>query len=101
MLTLYHCKGTRSGGVLWLLEELGVSYEIERVPVTAEGGAPESYRAVHPHKKVPAIDHDGVVVTERAAIFTYLCDAFPNPEVGVPVGDPLRGPFLSWLVYND
>ncbi|HEY1427343.1 MAG TPA: glutathione S-transferase family protein [Caulobacteraceae bacterium] len=101
MLTFYHCPGTRSGGVHWLLEELGAPFETEIVPVTSDAGAPESYRAVQPNKKVPAIVHDGVRVHERAAICIYLCDAFPAANLAPPVGDPRRGPYLSWLVYND
>jgi len=101
MLTVYHAPGTRSGGVVWLLEELAVPYELEIVDVRAEGGAPESYRAIQPNKKVPAIVHDGVPVHERAAIFAYLADAFPQAGLAPPVGDPRRGPYLSWLVYND
>jgi len=101
MLTLYHAPGTRSGGALWLLEELGVEYDLQFVDIFAEGGAPEDYRAIQPHKKVPAIVHDGVAVTERAAIFAYLCDAFPQAGLAPAIGDPRRGPYLSWLVYND
>ena len=101
MLTFHHCPGTRSGSVHWLLEELGVPYETEIVDIRADGGAPESYRAIQPNKKVPAIVHDGVRIHERAAIFIYLCDAFPAANLAPPVGDPRRGPYLSWLVYND
>jgi len=101
MLTFYHCPGTRSGSVHWLLEELGVPFETEIVAVQAEGGAPESYRAIQPNKKVPAIVHDGVRVHERAAICIYLCDAFPDAGLAPPIGDARRGPYLSWLVYND
>lgn len=101
MLTFYHRPGTRSGGIRWLLEELGVPYELELVNIRAEGGAPESYRAIQPNKKVPAIVHDGVAVHERSAICIYLCDAFPAAGLAPPIGDPRRGPYLSWLVYND
>jgi len=101
MLTFYHAPGTRSGSVRWLLEELDVPYELKIVDIRAEGGAPEAYRAIQPSKKVPAIVHDGVAVHERAAIFTYLCDAFPNAGLAPPIGDARRGPYLSWLVYND
>ena len=100
-LVFYHAPGTRSGSVRWLLEELGVPYELSIVDIRAEGGADEAYRAIQPHKKVPAIVHDGVAVHERAAIFAYLCDAFPEAGLAPPVGDPRRGPYLSWLVYND
>ena len=50
--------------------------------------------------KVPAIDHDGVVVTEAAAICTYLADAFPKAGLNVPVGDKRRGPYLKWLFFG-
>lgn len=101
MLTFHHCPQTRSSSVRWLLEELGVDYTVERVDLRAEGGVPDTYRAVQPHKKVPAIVHDGVTVTERSAITIYLCDAFPQARLAPAIGDPRRGPYLSWLAYSD
>ncbi|HEU6442459.1 MAG TPA: glutathione S-transferase family protein [Microvirga sp.] len=101
MLTFYHAPRSRSCGIHWLLEELGVSYQIEIVDIRANGGAPESYRAIHPHKKVPAIIHDDVIITERAAITTYLADAFPEKGLAPLNGDRRRGPYLTWLVYAD
>ena len=101
MLKFYHAPLSRSGSTLWLLEELQIPYETEIVDIRRDGGAPESYRAVQPNKKVPAIEHDGVVVTERAAIAAYLADAFPQAELAPPVGDHRRGPYLTWLVYVD
>ncbi len=100
MLTLHHAPKTRSFRILWLLEEAGIPYELKLQDIRAEGGADEAYRAVHPHKKVPAIVHDGVVVTESAAICCYIADALPEANLGPKIGDPLRGPFLSWLAYN-
>jgi len=101
MLIFYHAPRSRSATTLWLLEELEVPYEIELVDIRREGGAPESYRAIQPHKKAPAISHDGVVINERAAIAAYLADAFPQAGLAPPVGDPRRGPYLTWLVYVD
>jgi len=101
MLTLYHAPQSRAFSILWMIEELAVPYAIEPVDIRAEGGAPESYRAVQPHKKVPAIIHDGVTITERAAISAHLADAFPEAGLAPPIGDPRRGPYLSWLVYVD
>ncbi len=101
MITLYHAPQSRSESILWLLEELGVPYETELVDVRAEGGPPEEYRKIQPHKKVPALVHDGVTITERAAIATYLCDAFPEAGLAPAIGDPRRGPYLTWLVYTD
>lgn len=101
MLTFYHAPQSRSATTLWLLEELGVPYETRIVDIRAEAGAPESYRKIQPHKKAPAIVHDGMAITERAAIAAYLADAFPQAGLAPPVGDPQRGPYLSWLVYVD
>jgi glutathione S-transferase len=101
MLTVYHAPQTRSGGILWLLEELGAPYEIAFVDVQSETGAPESYRAIHPNKKVPALVHDGVPIHERAAICIYLCDLYPQAGLCPPIGDMRRGRCLTWLVYAD
>jgi glutathione S-transferase len=99
MLKLYYWPRTRAARMIWLLEEIGVPYEVERVDVMAEGGAPESYRAIHPLKKVPALEHDGEIVTESAAICLYLSDAFPHAELGPKAGEAGRGAYLSWLAY--
>jgi glutathione S-transferase len=101
MLKFYHAPWSRSSNVLWLMEELGVPYEIEQVDIRQEGGVPESYRAIQPNKKVPAISHDGVIITERAAITIYLADAFPQAGLAPKVGDPTRAAYLTWLVYAD
>ncbi|QDZ02390.1 glutathione S-transferase family protein [Nitratireductor mangrovi] len=101
MLTFYHAPWSRSSSVFWLLEELGVEYKLEIVDIRGEGGAPEAYRAIQPNKKVPAIDHDGRIVTERAAITIYLCDTFPEAALAPAISDPMRAAYLKWLVYAD
>lgn len=103
MITLYHAPRSRSSSILWLLEEIGEPYEIEITPIVYGNGqgtpAPESYRAIHPHKKVPAIDHDGAVIFESAAITLYLADAFPKARLAPAIGDARRGPYLTWIAY--
>ena len=101
MLKFYHAPWSRAAGVFWLLEELGVDHERIEVDIRAEGGVPEGYRAIQPNKKVPAIEHDGIVITERAAISTYLADAFPDAGLAPAIGDPARGPYLAMTVYCD
>ena len=101
MIKFYYAPWSRALATRWLLEELGVEYEPVQVDIRAEGGAPEDYRAIQPNKKVPAIEHDGTVITERAAIAIYLADAFPEAGLAPAVGDLLRGPYLSFVVYND
>lgn len=101
MLTFYHAPWSRSSGILWLLEELGVPYEMEIVDIRRQGGVDEAYRQIQPSKKVPAIRHDGVTITERAAITTYLADRFPEAGLAPAIDDPRRGPYLTMLVYCD
>jgi glutathione S-transferase len=97
MLTLYHAPWTRSTGVRILLEELQTSYELRVLNRTLGEQRSEAYLRVNPLGKVPAIDHDGAIVTEQVAIYTYLADAFPEGGLAPPIGDPLRGPYLRWL----
>lgn len=99
MLKFYHAPWSRSSSILWLLEELGADYELVHVDIRAEGGVPEDYRAVQPNKKVPAIEHDGVVIIERPAITIHLADAFPQAGLAPGIGEPERGPYLSMIVY--
>ncbi|PZO01081.1 MAG: glutathione S-transferase [Hyphomicrobiales bacterium] len=101
MLTFYHAPQSRSFSILWLLEELGEPYDMQLVDIRGEDGAPESYREIQPHKKVPAIVHDGVIVAERAAITLYLGDAFPGAGLAPAVGAPDRAAYLTALVYAD
>ena len=103
MITLYHAPRSRSSAIIWLLEELDTPYEIEITPIVYGNGqgssAPESYRRIHPHKKVPAIDRDGVIVHECAAVALYLADEFPKAGLAPAIGDPRRGPYVTWLAY--
>lgn len=101
MLTFYHAPQSRSFSVFWLLEELGEPYTTELIDIRTEDGAPESYRAIQPHKKVPAIVHNGTTVTERAAISIYLAGAFPQAGLAPAIGDKARAAYLTALVYTD
>lgn len=102
MLTLYHAPRTRASRFIWLLEEIGEPYEIKTVPIRekAEHTAfMAGYRLIHPHGKVPALQHNGETIFESAAIALYLTDAFPKANLGPKVGDAKRGEYLTWLAY--
>lgn len=103
MLTFYHAPRARSFRILWLLEELGIDYEMKIVSIRrGDGSGAEEgpdYRKIHPHAKVPAIVHEGAPVFETPAIAVYLTDAFPQGGLGPRVGEPLRGRYLSWMAY--
>lgn len=101
MLTLFHAPQSRSGSIVWLLEELGVPYEKKIVNIRRGDGTGERDPAnPHPHGKVPALEHDGHRVFEIAAITLYLTDMFPEKNLAPKIGDPKRGEYLSWLAYR-
>lgn len=101
MITFYHAPWSRASGIHWLLEELGVPFEFAPVNIRDKPSIPDDYRNIQPNKKVPAIVHDGTVVTERAAICIYLADTFPEAGLAPATGDPARATYLTWLVYAD
>lgn len=98
-LTLYHSPNTRSVGVRILLDELGADYRLHALNMSKGEHREPAYLAINPMGKVPAIAHDGTVVTEQGAIYLYLADAFPAAGLAPPIGDPLRGPYLRWLFF--
>ena len=101
MLTLFHSAMSRSGSIVWLLEEIGAPYETKIVTIRrADGTGAIDPANPHPHGKVPALLHDGELVFETAAIALYLVDLFPEAKLGPRVGDPKRGALLSWLAYR-
>lgn len=100
LLSLYHAPQSRSSRIIWLLEELGADYELRYtdIPRMDGSGQPDPSNP-HPDKKVPALVHDDVLVTESAAICLYLTDLHPKAGMGPVVGDAKRGTYLSWLAY--
>ncbi len=81
----------------WMLEEIGEPYEQVLLDYGTTMKAPE-YLAVNPMGKVPAIDHDGRIVTECAAICAYLADAFPDKGLAPPPAE--RADYYRWLFFG-
>jgi glutathione S-transferase len=98
-LTFYHSPNTRSSGAFVLLEELGAKFELKPVNMKAGEQRQPAYLAVNPMGKVPALTHGDALITEQVAIFLYLADLFPPARLAPSFDDPLRGPYLRWLVY--
>lgn len=98
-VTLHHAPQTRSHGVLALLEELGVPYDLHVLNMKAGEHRQAAYLAVNPMGKVPAVSHLGEIITEQVALYIYLADLYPQAGLAPAVGDPLRGPFLRWIAF--
>ena len=87
MITVHHLNNSRSQRILWLLEELGLPYEIEHYQRDAKTNrAPDSLKAIHPLGKSPLITDDGMTIAESGAIIVYLLDRYGEgrlrPEKG-------------------
>jgi glutathione S-transferase len=99
-LTLYHASPSRSSVALWMLEETGQPYDIKLMRLSAGDNLKPGYLAINPMGKVPALEHGDTVITELAAICTYLADEFPDKKLNVPIGAPRRGAYLKWLFFG-
>ena len=98
-ITLFHSPQCRSVSALTLLEELGAPYQLKVLNMKAGEQRKAPYLAINPLGKVPAILHGDALITEQVAIFIYLADLFPEAGLAPALDDPLRGPYLRWLVY--
>jgi glutathione S-transferase len=98
-VTFFHAPQSRSGGARALLEELGADYDLRAFNLKTGDTRKPEYLAINPMGKVPAIRHGEALVTEQPAVFLYLADLYPEAGLAPPLGDPLRGPYLRWLVY--
>jgi glutathione S-transferase len=94
-LIFYTNPQSRGRVVRWMLEEVGAPYDTEIVDYEAMKSP--DYLALNPMGKVPAIKHDGRVVTECAAICAYLADAFP--DAGLAPRDEERADYYRWLFF--
>ncbi len=102
MITVHHLNNSRSQRVLWLLEELGVDYEVkryERDPKTMR--APASLRSVHPLGKSPVITENGLTVAESGAIVEYLIERHGRGRLIPPAGTPERLRYTYWLHFAE
>jgi glutathione S-transferase len=102
MIVVHHLNNSRSQRVLWLLEELGVAYEVKRYERDAKTMlAPPSLLAVHPLGKSPVIVDGTVTVAESGAIVEYLIDHYGAGRLIPPAGTPQRLRYTYWLHYAE
>jgi glutathione S-transferase len=101
MLTVHHLNNSRSQRVLWLLEELGLPYEIVRYQRQADMRAPKDLRAIHPLGKSPVITDADKTIAESGAIVEYIVGTYGGGRL-VPAPDtPERLRYTYWLHYAE
>jgi len=98
VLTLYFAPRTRAVRVRWLLEELGLPYELRRVTFNVPKRV---FSQDTPLGKLPVIEDEGVVFCESGAIVEYILEKYAQGRLAPPIGSPLRGPFLQWLHFAE
>jgi glutathione S-transferase len=101
MLRVHHLNNSRSQRVLWLLEELGVAYEIVRYQREADMRAPKELRAIHPLGKSPVITDNANTIAESGAILEYLVDTYGEGRLIPPAKTSERLRYTYWLHYAE
>jgi glutathione S-transferase len=102
MLTLYHSPRSRSMRTLWLLNELGLDFELITMPLDLKILRAPEYLAIHPLGRVPCLVDDGRAIFESGAIAQYLCETYdPDQRLGRPPGHPERAEYLQWIHFAE
>ena len=102
MITLHHLNNSRSQRILWLLEELGVPFEVKHYSRDAVTSlAPPELKAVHPLGKSPVIVDDGFMVAESGAIVDYLIRQHGGERFQPVPGSREHEVYLEWLHFAE
>jgi len=102
VITVHHLNNSRSQRVLWLLEELGLPYEVKRYERDAQTMlAPPELRAVHPLGKSPVVTDGGLTLAESGAIIEYLVERRGGGQLAPAPGTPARLRYTYWLHYAE
>jgi len=101
MMKLYHAPRTRSVRIYWLLEELGVPYELEVVAFRPPLPPAKPFAQSSPFGKVPALLDGEVKMFESGAILEYILERYGRGQLAPPPGTHLRGPFLQWVHFAE
>ncbi len=99
-LKLYYAPRTRSTRPRWVLEELGVPYEIERINMAAGDHKKPEYMAIQPLGAVPAFKDGDQPIFESAAICMHLADKFPDKGLAPAPGTPARAEYYQWIFFG-
>jgi glutathione S-transferase len=100
MIRLHHVPQSRSMRTLWLLNELGVPYDVQVWPFDKSLRSAD-YLAMNPAGRVPALEIDGECWWETGAITELLCERFPEAGMGRAPGHPDRAQWLIWVHFSE
>jgi glutathione S-transferase len=100
-MKLYHCAKARSVRVLWLLEELGMDYELETMPFDPKALQAADFLEISPLGKVPVLIDGTTRMFESVAIVEYLLNHYAGDALQPDADDPEYGQFLQWLHFGE
>ncbi|MGB5559123.1 MAG: glutathione S-transferase family protein [Paracoccaceae bacterium] len=100
MIRLHHCHETRSMRSLWLLNELGIDFEVAVYPFDKTLRS-DAFLTLHPVGRVPVLELDGEVIWETGAITQVLCERFPERGLGRTPDDLDRADWLIWVHFAE
>ena len=98
-IVLYHHPFSRAANVVWMLEEVGVPYELRFVDLLSGKHKQPDILALNPMGKLPILSDGAAVVSESAAIALYLGDRYSAGKLAPQLDDPRRGTYLRWSFY--
>ena len=100
-MKLYFSPRTRSARARWLLEEIGVPYELVRLDLMKQENRTPEYLAINPLGEVPTLIDGDVTLFESSAICFYLADRFPEKQLAPPPNSPERGRYYQWVAFAE
>ena len=99
MMKLYNNTQSRGMTLFPLLKELGIAEQIDQIQIAYEDMHKADYLNINPMGKVPCLVDQGIVISETAAIFTYLADKYIEKGLAPALDDPKRGAYLKWMFF--
>ena len=101
MITIYHLSTSRSERIVWLMEELGLEYELEVFQRERTGAAPQPMKELHPLGKAPVIRDGDTLLAESGAIVEYIVHRYGGGRLAVPPEAPGYARYLYWLHFAE
>jgi len=101
VITVYHLESSRSERIVWLMEELGLDYQLEVFPRNPNGGAPDALKAIQPLGRAPVIRDGGEVLAESGAIVDYIVHRYGNGRLTVSPQAAEYAKYIYWLHFAE
>ena len=101
MITIYHLESSRSERIVWLMEELGLPYDLQIFPRNPNGAAPDALKAIQPLGRAPIIRDGDTVLAESGAIVDYIVHRHAHGRLAVSPQAPEYARYLYWLHFAE